>query len=150
MKTITYNTIKEIRTFVATLVILIALCGVSTGVNSGNQTTQGNNELSIQVKTWMGNCTYWNEESDSNVQDLANQMKLWISKSDFWSQETESAEPGLALQMKLWIYNSKYWCEETSTNQQELAAQIKHWMKNKSYLNESDEQLNVGNILANK
>ncbi len=52
MKTITYKTTKVIKTIIATLLILVALCGVSKAENPVNELKSENNGLTIQLKAW--------------------------------------------------------------------------------------------------
>lgn len=167
MKTTTYKMAKVIRTIAATLILMVAISGVSKGENSGRELCHENNGLTVQVKSWMGNNTYWsdfdnqaieelqngsaviNDNSDSQNRELSTDMESWINNCTYWSNESDNHEVELTQQIKSWIGNSNFWSAENDDNDKELAAQIKSWMSSKIYLNDSERQINTGNQLAN-
>lgn len=148
MKTIIYKMAKVMRTIVASLIILTALPGISKGENSGRESVEiTTNELTVQVKSWMNDNSYWsdvdNSQSEENSattvqsenQDLSNEMESWISNGTLWNGDSDNEEQELVLQMKRWISNNSYWNNDTEENNQELALQMKSWISNISFWN---------------
>jgi hypothetical protein len=161
MKTITYKITKVMRAIVASLIILTALPGISKGENSGREAVEITaNELTVQVKSWMNDNSYWsdvdNSQSEENSattvqsenEDLSNKMESWISNGTLWNGDSEEQE--LALQMKMWISNNTYWNNDTEENNQELALQMKSWISNISFWNRRMGHVSHITILAIK
>ncbi len=165
MKTITYKTTKVIKTIIATLLILVALCGVSKAENPVNELKSENNGLTIQLKAWMGDVNNWgdmngNDFNDASVcsnrlaeseinngEDLSTEMESWMTDNSLWDKESDNENSDLTLKMKSWISNSNLWDAEPDNNE-ELAVQIRQWIKNNSFINESNEQIFLCNELA--
>lgn len=134
MKTITYKMVEVMRTIAATLILVVALSGVSKGENSGRELCHENDELTLQVKSWMGGNTYWsdldnqaikelqnssaviNDNSDSQKRELSTEMESWISNSAFWGNESDNHEAELTQQIKLWMGDTVLWSQEEKVN----------------------------------
>ena len=166
MKTITDKIAKVMKTILASLIIMVALSGITKGENSGNEAVEINsNELTIEMKSWMVNSEYWSEpankqieeltaafensDNQSESQELAQKMKLWITNSSSWDKENDSNVQELALEMKSWMNNNSFWHGKTKIRGHQLAMAIRSWISNSSFWNEAEEPINSGNILAN-
>ena len=102
----------------------VAQTPVGADVASGN-------EVAVQLKTWMNNKAYWNEEEVENEKALTQQMSTWLKNGTFFSDETfgesstgkveyqsDNAGEGynmeLNSQMKTWIAYGNYWSEASN------------------------------------
>jgi len=151
MRTITSKTTRVIRTIVASLLILVALSGVSKGVNSGKELAINNNELLLQMKSWIGNNTTWSDfenlkteefqndsaevQSDGNSQfeELTSEMESWINSDTFWSNEKGNEEQELGSEMKSWINNKSGWSNDEENKDSELTLQLKSWISHSHF-----------------
>ena len=156
MKTLTYKIAKVIRSMIGSLIILVALCSVSKGAVSGKEFLQNNNELAIQVKSWLGNSTYWSAaenlqseelntavaDSNANImnqadnQELSNELQSLINTSSYWNDETGTSEAELARQIKSWMSNNSYWSNDTESTEPDLAISMKSWINNGTFWSE--------------
>ncbi len=75
-------------------------------------TSTDEKELSIKMKTWINNNTYWNDETAANKEELALQMESWLQDGAYWSKDNPDEEQLLASQMEAWIGNGEYWRNE--------------------------------------
>ncbi len=152
MKAITYKIEKVMRTIVVSLIIVLALSGITKAGNFSSQAIN-ENELANQVKSWMGNSAYWiesdnqpskeltadsvenvlNNETEVAGQELAQQMESWMNNSTYWVNNTENEDQELTIQMKSWINNTTLWSDDAENNDQELALQMKSWINSKSF-----------------
>ena len=169
MKTILYKITKGMRTIVASLVIVLALTGISIGENSITASGKiSDDTLALQVKSWVNNSAYWvdsnaqqieeptpegtvssvNTVTETENQELSRQMESWISNSAYWNDESDSKEQELAHRMKSWISTGTYWSGETLNKEQGLASQIRSWMNNSEFWCESNDYLNFNSELA--
>ena len=156
MKTLTYKIAKVMRSIIGSLIILAALCSVSKGAVSGKEFLQNNNELAIQVKSWLGNSTYWSAaenlqseelntavaDSNANImnqadnQELSNELQSLINTSSYWNDETGTSEAELARQIKSWMSNNSYWSNDTESTEPDLAIRMKSWISNGTFWSE--------------
>ena len=89
------------------------------------------NEVAVQLKTWMNNKAYWNEEEVENEKALTQQMTSWLKNGTFFSDETldepsagkveyqsnnirEGHNAELTSRMKTWIACGNYWGEASN------------------------------------
>jgi len=156
MKTLTYKIAKGMRSIIGSLIILAALCSVSKGAVSGKEFLQNNNELTIQVKSWLGNSTYWSApenlqdeelnpavaDSNANImnqtdsQELSHEMESLIRTGSYWNDETGTGEEELARQIKSWMSSNSYWSNDTESTETDLAIRMKSWISNGTYWSE--------------
>ena len=156
MKTLTYKIAKGMRSIIGSLIILAALCSVSKGAVSGKEFLQNNNELAIQVKSWLGSSTYWSApenlqaeelsaavaDSNANVmnqadsQELSHEMESLIRTGSYWNDETATGEEELARQIKSWMSSNSYWSNDTESTETDLAIRMKSCISNGTYWSE--------------
>lgn len=143
MKTITYKIAKVMRAAILSLIIVVALAGVSKAENSGKENVEMNtNELTVQLKSWMIDNTNWSSFDNLQTEEISANKT-----GNNFCAENESQD--LSSKMKTWISNSNLWSAETDNNDQELASQIKSWMTNNAFWNGAEEHFNAYNELAN-
>ncbi len=168
MKTLSYNTEKEIRVGIMIIVIITALLTTFkirelqvNNANSFESVRPGSiemtntlpmmpladaklieepapvsntsaikdlatkNELAVQMKNWINNQTYWNEDVVENEKTLTLQMTGWLKNGTFYSDETfdnpsagkvkdQLSNTEIASQMKTWIACGNYWNETSN------------------------------------
>lgn len=76
----------------------------SAVIGSGNE-----KEIAIQLKTWISNKSYWEEEFTGQEKELSVQMTNWIKGGDYWNTEVPEQEPPLASQLEAWISKGAFW-----------------------------------------
>jgi len=136
MKTLTYKIAKVMRSIIGSLIILVALCSVSKGEISGKEFLQNNNELAIQVKSWLGNSTYWSASENLQAEEL--NIAVADSNSSIGNQP-DNQELSLEMEMESLIRTGSYWNDESGNNEADLSHQIKSWMSNNSYWSNDSE-----------
>jgi len=156
MKTILFQIAKGIRAIAATLIILVALTGISKGEVSGKEFLQNDNELAFQVKSWLSNSTYWSaaenlqpEEittamADSNAnseyqggnQELSLEMESLIQTGAYWDDETSTREGEVYDLIKTWISNEAFWSNEGDASEPDLGIRMKSWISSGAYWSE--------------
>ena len=157
MKTIINQIAPGIRTIVASLIIVVALTGISKGENSNTATCKINDDsLTLQVKSWVKNGVYLVdpntrqieepatggiesgliEVTEADNRELSHQMESWMSNSSFWNDESENKEQGLVKEMKSWLNNRSCWSRESESKDADLALKMKSWISSCTFWSE--------------
>ena len=66
-------------------------------------------EVAVQLKTWISNKSYWEEDATGQNKELTVQITNWIKGGTYWNTEVSEQEPLLASQLEAWISNGTYW-----------------------------------------
>ena len=169
MKTILYQGSKGIRTFVDTLIILVALTGISKGEIPGKELLQNNNELALQLKFWIGNSAFWsttdNQQADeltkavadrnanagneAGNQELSLEMGSLIHSGSYWDDETATREEEVYGLLKTWISKNAFWSNDADSAEPGVALRMKSWISSGAYWSDetvTGEQDLVGQI----
>ena len=67
------------------------------------------NEVSVQLKTWISDKSYWEEDATGQEKELTVQLTSWMKEGTYWKAEVSEQEPVLASQLEAWISNGAYW-----------------------------------------
>jgi hypothetical protein len=60
-----------------------------TTLRNDPNSSKNQEELAVQMKTWMNKSTYWSDEATVSKEELALQMTTWIENGDYWSSISE-------------------------------------------------------------
>jgi hypothetical protein len=88
---------------------------IENQINSNS--SEKNQELAIQMKTWLNNSSYWNSDMEETEQDLAKEMISWMNNGSYWTDDSNIIDQEVAQQMESWMTNGSYW--EKSENKQQ-------------------------------
>ena len=102
---------------------------------TGSLTAQGlsksEQELASQLKTWVNNKSYWNEEESGNEKALTHQMNSWLKNGTYFSDQDLNEVPAVnGENQKNISINAK---SVSITPEKDLAAQMKSWITSGDY-----------------
>ena len=131
MKTISYNTEKEIRIGITIIVFIMAIFAAirirELQLNDMN--------FAETLRADRKEISYTNFQSLPVADAKLIDEPLQPAESLVTTNASLVNEHELALKLKTWVNKGGYWSDETAENENELAQQMTTWMKNGTFFN---------------